>query len=380
MAVSYFRKLFIILLFFIVLYFKFIYSFVFALFFWWEHVFFIRFVFDILKNRKNYICIKINEIEFYRKSSVDLWFEYSRMLAFKRLYLMLSRKGISFLNVIFVFSIIILGIPFRFIKLLFVFLKSSGSFRDTLEGMCWESYWNLKNCKIEVLDGKIYLNGYNLIKFYSNFSKCNVDKQKILSACLRLQEVLIHYQRKESESRKIALKMIAAFDKNGKILWKNHYGFVMGSNSIHATSNVPSHIPEKYELLNTEEFAQWADIPMPSMVTAKSTNAGSIISVNVYSINEYSREKYIPEIELHQILFNNHKFFDVSDDVLDYFWEKNTDIDHALLVGLGNEYSHLDKRFLKDLHDGWYNFIICNSTLADLVGTLENLNMDRGLF
>ena len=108
----------------------------------------------------------------------EIWFEYCRAMAFSRLYFLLLKKRNRFHNLLFSLLILILGIPFKIIKFFYILLSKNKGFRDGLIEMCLNIYYLNKDTKIEVLNGKIYMNGFSIKSLLNasslkNDSMCN---------------------------------------------------------------------------------------------------------------------------------------------------------------------------------------------------------------
>ena len=73
------------------IYLKPIYSLIF-IFFFSENIFFIIYVMKIYENYENYYKIEIKEINLWEKNMIEIWIEYLRIQAFKKIYFMLSKK------------------------------------------------------------------------------------------------------------------------------------------------------------------------------------------------------------------------------------------------------------------------------------------------
>jgi hypothetical protein len=75
---------------------------------------------------------------------------------------------------LFSLIILILGIPFKIIKFFYILLTKNKGFRDGLIEMYLDIYYLNKDNKIEILNGKIYMNGFS-IKSLLNASNLRND-------------------------------------------------------------------------------------------------------------------------------------------------------------------------------------------------------------
>jgi hypothetical protein len=95
-------------------------------------------------------------------------------VAFSRLYFLLLRKRSKFHNLLFSLIILILGIPFKIIRFFYILLSKNKGFRDGLIEMYLDIYYLNRDSKIEILNGKIYMNGFS-IKSLLNASSLRND-------------------------------------------------------------------------------------------------------------------------------------------------------------------------------------------------------------
>jgi hypothetical protein len=139
--------------------------------------------------------------------------------AFKRIYILLSRKKIKIFNIIYGVLIYVLGVPLKFLKLCYFLILSKRSFRKTIEVFYYQLYLKLKDCKIEILNRKIYLNCFTLGKFYGNLAKTNISKDLTLKLSLEIQKVSNDFNRMDSlKAVLIEVKVGQAYDKQGNVL------------------------------------------------------------------------------------------------------------------------------------------------------------------
>jgi hypothetical protein len=95
-------------------------------------------------------------------SVLDIMFEYFKLTAFSRLYLILLKKKPS-LKSLFLSSIFVtLGVPFRMLVFFFKLYKINKGFRGGLIVLYHDIFYKYKNCKIEILNSEIYINCFSL--------------------------------------------------------------------------------------------------------------------------------------------------------------------------------------------------------------------------
>jgi len=126
---------------------------------------FIIFAHNIYKHFQEYYRININELDLSDKNFVEIWNEYCKLRAFQKLYSLFSKKKIKISNIIITPIIVLLNIPLKILKLIFYFIfQNKTDFKGGLKILYYNSYYLLKNCKIEVFNKKIYLNCYTIAK------------------------------------------------------------------------------------------------------------------------------------------------------------------------------------------------------------------------
>lgn len=123
-----------------------------------EYFYFIYYLILIYSYFDNsYHRISINLKDVSSMSSPAIWFNISQLHAFKRVYILLLRKKFNLKNIVLVLLILILGIPYKFCKLMYILIISKHCFRDWLEIKYINTYDSIRNSKIEILNNKIYI-------------------------------------------------------------------------------------------------------------------------------------------------------------------------------------------------------------------------------
>lgn len=210
----------------LIVYHKPLYTLWFILVLFYEYLWFINFLINIRRNSTNYYIIKIEKLDLSDKNIIEIWVEYCKLLAFKRLYLLLMKnKKVSALGVLKVFFFILFGIPIKFLNLCYHFLfKSQGGFKMGLESLYINLYYTLKECKIEILNKDIYLNCFTLGKLCKSVLKQNslITEANFLKGMRTLKQQAKEFEKFEKEISE--LNLIMAKDKDGKQIYGPHYG------------------------------------------------------------------------------------------------------------------------------------------------------------
>ncbi len=72
-----------------------LYALCFLLVFFFEYIFFIEYIYKIYVNYDDYLVLEVGSIDIGYSNTLEIWIMYCRLLAFSRLYALLSKKTIS---------------------------------------------------------------------------------------------------------------------------------------------------------------------------------------------------------------------------------------------------------------------------------------------
>jgi hypothetical protein len=236
-----------------------------------EYFYFINFLFNIYKKFDGYYVLDVECVDVCSLNGFEVWSEVCKLKAFQRVYGLFIRKKFSFSLVLSTSFIILLSIPFKFLKLVYYFIVvNKGSFREGIEIYYINLYYLLRDSKIEVLDRKIYLNCYTLGKLLCELkSRGQYSKQGLFSAAHDLKLAALNFDSYELKNYEY-VKMVKtqASDDKGKIIYNYHYAYRFHDRSIHGTSNMPNRLTP----------FQGVDSSMPALIAKEARNPCSIIS------------------------------------------------------------------------------------------------------
>ena len=293
------------------------------------------------------------------RSVLEIWMEYCKLQAFQKIYSLFLRKK-SFYGIV----IIVFDVPFKILKLFFYFIfRTKFGLKLSLENLYFKSYCNLKNCKIEILNWKIYLNCHTLAKLAISLGMLDkTSKKNVLGAIKDLKKEVAKFEKIEKKSEEFQTFYLGdAYHKDGEI-YKSHYTFFENSATIHATSNVPK------ELLASQKV----DSPLPTLTKFGSRNPGSIITTDVKHINTYGKFKKVPKHELDAIKFNHQETFIMDVNSSRYMSDKNMAYWSILHHHIrGNEV--YDKKILDKLRIGCFNNVLLNMSNDEIEKELDEL-------
>lgn len=329
--------------------------------FCFEYLFFIKYIYDIYIYYNDYISIKIDLISMDRYSTLEIWIEYCRLNAFNRLYIILSRektsKGRLFIALVFYF----LGIPFRFLKISYFFIiENKESFRRGIIFLYYKLYFILKELRIEVLSGKIYLNCFTLGKLlrYTNLHK--TETEKAFKLLMELKKISEDFANHESKLGYIEFNRMSIETKEGNKIWL-HYG-TGRRNTVHQTSFVPKILSE----------SQIASNSFTSLIKEGSKNPGSIITIEPKIIKIDSKTKPVPYGEFCSAIYEYLDKFEIPEEKYQYIKEKVYRYEYVLQIYTKNVNPELVKQLRCDL----YNHALLNSSEEDIINELDKWKYD----
>ena len=329
-----------------------------------EYLYIMIYLLNIRKNFNDYHCLDVIEIHTCNLSIPEIWIEYSKLMAFKRIYSVLSKKKINLYVIIMSFCFFIFDIPKRFLDLAFYFIfKNKKSFREGLEILYYHSYYQLRYSKIEVLNREFTLNCFTFNKLIVKIKHKNIGKQEMFNLFWDLKEASKDFDRYELNNQQY-VKMISGgiiTEENVRIKVP-HFIYEENNSTIHSTSNIDIRL----------ENSQSKCIPMPSFIKPGAKNPGTIISVKskIYSVT--GAYKIIPMYELNLIKFYNIEIFDLSCEYEKYIKEKQGIYIDILRSHLNN----FDDVLVRELTGNLYTNAFSNLSNKDIIDELDRIRND----
>ena len=310
-----------------------------------------------------YYRIDVKEIFICDLGAFETWLEYSKLMAFKRVYYVLSKKKISFRVLFKSFCFFILGIPKRFLDLLFYFLyKNKASFREGLDVLYYHSYYELRYAKIEVLNGEITLNCNDLGKIMGRVLNKH-NSEKVISLILSLKDASSDFSKYELENSEY-VKMISGgiVTKEGTSVKMPHYLHEEKGHILHASSNIGINL----------DNSQFSDVSMGSLIKKGAKNPGTIFSADGKISFLTKNHKLIPTFEMSALKFNHLEIFDLSSERYKYIYNKDLIYKSIMLSYLG----YVDNILAKELVANYYVNALNCATLEDIINEINNHKND----
>lgn len=256
-----------------------------------------------------------------------------------------------------------MGLPIRFIKLSYFFIKNKGSFLDGLEILYYRMFYQLKDKKIEVYNRKILLNCYTIRNLLTTINARKFKEGDLNFFLKEMRNAIIKFNKYESDNRDLT-KFNYGILKNSKDinLIIPHYYHKEGFNTIHATSNVPLKLHKD----------QRVDLPMPDLIKKGSKNPGTIITREVDQIIDIKKHKLVCTHQLNSIIYNHLDIFKMNVEDMEYIYNKNYTFEYIMQVHLNRVDHNLTKQFRNNL----YNFAFINSTDDDFINEIKSFIND----
>ena len=292
------------------------------------------------------------------RTILELWFEYCRLLAYSRLYILLSRRKVNKYILLKGAFIYILGLPMKILRLLFYFIyKNRDSFREGLEVLYYDMYYKLQHSKIEIYSRKIYINCYNISKLLTQISNKNTSKNDLFNFLKKLRDITMDLDRKEKDFNRVKMIMGVLETDEGSKTKIPHFMFVQDKNTIHMTSKVPKNLDPSQE----------RDMPISSLILTNSSDPGTIVSKNVRDIRLLQKSTLVKNTDLMSIMIKHPDKFYMDPSSIEYMYERQYLYD-SLLQSFFNK---VDRTVSRELGSGLYTHIIINSTDMDLLREIE---------
>ncbi len=324
--------------------------------FYVEHFYFVDYCLKVIKNWNDYYCISLSYVDISDLSIVEIWIEYCKSLAFSRLYLMMYRKRKSLYSMLFTLMIIILGIPFKIIKISYDIIKINKSFRECIIKLYLDNYYLNKYNKIEIYNGEIYLNCFSLIKLLN----CSKLKNKSPDAVARYVMELKDYCSRWSELDKnrfnmIEFKLSHIKLKEGIYIGHPHYTVMYKNLAIYPTSNGSFKLEDSQILLSA----------MPSAIKNGAKNPKTVISADIKEIKMKDNILCIPETEFNSTLCDVIDIYGLKESRCEYTYKKDMQLREIFLRH--TNYTEEDSRIIRgEIRGGCYNYILINLNDNDL--------------
>jgi hypothetical protein len=337
-----------------------LYTLCFLLVFFFEYLFFIKYVYTIYINYDGYLILEVGSIDIGYSNTLEIWIMYCRLLAFSRLYVVLSKKTID-RRVIFSIIWYFLGVPIRFIKIIyFLIFKNKRSFKEGIRVLYLNLYYILKDLKIEVLSRKIYLNSGSLGKLLRSTSLHKEEKSKAFKLLTDLKSISLDIVRHESRMDSMDFRRGTMITQEGSII-HSHYTYFDG-NALHATSNLPRVLMP----------SQMGTHPIKSLIAEGARNPASIITLDPKKIIYDTKIKSVSSGEVYSAIYEHLNKFEIPEENYKYVAEKVYRYEYVLQIYTKNVNTELSK----DLRCNLYTHALINASSQDMLDVIEEWSND----
>lgn len=284
-----------------------VYVLLFVLIFSLENILFLNLVFKLLKFKKKklYESFKLESKDICSLSTYESWYAISEINAYVNLYKILSKKKFSFFTIISSLAIVTLGIPVKMIRLFNQILKHK-NLKISLNNIYTSNYELYKNNKIEVLEGKVYLNCYNRKGIIKVFKDQNLNISETFVKYKEITEVFKKNMKDIDENNSlksnISFKLGTLITEEGYKVKRNHYTSIQNFKfqrdgeyyykcALHATSNMPSALTD----------TQLRGAAMYTLMMNNSKNPGNVFTHGNFTFKEVeTTEKLVPKWQVLQ--------------------------------------------------------------------------------
>lgn len=333
-----------------------------------EYCFLFGFASSLWSKRNSYHAIALLDVDFNDLSAWEIWLEYSKLQAFKRLYTILAKRGFSWKNLIWGMVIYFFGIPLRFLKLLRYLWNNPNNLRQALVILHCRSYWPIQNFKIEIHNNCIHLNCFTVGRFVYNLFRTGASKKDILRTYIIVKQTNKEFIDFEgSKKEETILKQMSFYDDNDNNIQRLHFGLVEKKTTLHATSKIPMNI------VQSGKNKQHIEPAMVAMTREGSKRPCTIITENVSNIEYGEKTKTIPKIQVDSIMYLHSNLFEVDIKSIQYFAHKKTTFGAIFTSFLQEKYQKLDDEFLKEVANGNYANALEISNEYEVMDMIENL-------
>lgn len=333
--------------------------FVFWCLFYFEYIWFMVYSIKLWSKWDDYCCVYIKDVDLSDLSTIEVWIEYCRISAFSRLYSLLSRKRMSFINLLLCFFIITFGLPYRLIKISYVLFMYNMNFKDSLRHFYISAYRLNQHKKIEVLRGHVTLNCYTYLKFLNSINFKNLSKEMQFLCIKDFRNLCLYNIKEDSErSKEIELVLSKIKTKEGIII-PPHYGKIVNSNFIHVTSKKPN-------ILESQKF-------LPAMISAIKPGAkspGSVLSTDINDCWKIGKSIYVPSSEFDSVVYDYADMYNIPKSRCEYIRDKDIRIQELL-----HKYTNLSEKEVKilkeEIRNGFYNEALINISDNDILNIID---------
>lgn len=291
--------------------------------------------------------------------------EYCRIEAFKRLYFTFSHKKFNIINTIWALILLVLGIPFKILKLFYFFIFKQKTFLHGLKFLYFNSYSLIKECKIEILHGRIYLNCFTICKLLNKLGAHHIPNEKIHELLTDLQSAAKKFYAYESENRLVSeLRLGQQTTHEGIKIPKFHYIHYENNNTIHSTSKIP------IDLLPS----QISSVAIEELVKPNAKNPGTVISTNIQHISYFDKSIFVSTYPLETIKICHTNFFNINNNIINYNYDKKCtyyNIIHKHVYPL-NSFENV----LNELCTNCYNIVLLHSSHENFLFDIYNFKSD----
>lgn len=314
----------------------------------------------LFSNRINYVLLSPPSLIVLPSTNFELIIEFFKLRGYLKLYYILQRKRGPKLVLCFHFCLWLMGIPVRFLTLIWRFCWNGGkTFREKLKILYYRTRNLCEDTKIEILNGSIYLNCHTPAKFFRGLHKAGIrDAQIAHNMFYAFQKELIKFDQIEKKDQTYITFTLSKFQSEKKLFSPLyppgfHYSYIYnppfsqtlkGPVAMHGTSNI--------QFFATSN--QIKEGPIPRLILPNAPDPGTVITPNPPTLITLPKQIDVPTYQVDGIMYFYPQFFYLGSTAFAYQSLKHSTYSSIWSSYIGSA-TNPNQRLMGDLSRGVYN-------------------------
>lgn len=304
-----------------------------------QYIIVLNYLLFLLKMRNSYGFLKI-KLSDDGGGWISLYKKFLKIESFKKIYIILSKRKMSIINLIKISIIILLNIPVKFLNIIFIIFWASEL--DIKAGLTTFFLINnsiMEHKKIEIYKNKIYLNCYKPKDFFSYMWSMGFQrKSETLEVFFALQKKSYYFRNIEQKNLRYQEFTLRKTPNSTTPHYEATLRGLHGEVSIQATSN--SNIKPMENQFITE--------PINKLILPKSVKPGTVVTINPITGESYAKVIRVPVYEIYGIIYYHPSVFYMGSTAYSYMKHKNDSYLNILNKTIDPRIN-VNKKFVSDL-------------------------------
>ena len=162
------------------------------------------------------------------------------------------------------------------------------------------------------------------------------------------------------------------YDIENKKIISPHPIYFDRDKSIHLTKNTPEHITDQGFTRKYNETVQLLSPMFKSALLEESSRAGAIHTYGVTSVKYSKKVLIVPKRELETSMYFGHERFDSLDpNSAQRVHDEHLELCNALQKTMGGDFLKINKKFLKELVHGSWDFTLLQNSVDIILKIIE---------